>query len=362
MKFVYALKIIADICFYFTFANFIATVFSVPPAINLGIPIVYMVYSILSFRKFTGQFDYASIFILYLKLFLPFAFFAIIFTRAYFEAASLPFALAFFISAVILMRITRHHSQVWGQLKFNLIHWLPVSALLILGVLVTSRQMVSLMGLLLSGLYFNVIVPILMFLGFVIAVILSPLVYWLSSSPEAAAMAETLGAGEGQPFEQLEVAGIPAVIVEGLWALAILAMILLAAYLLMKLFRKLTEYHVAVADVEGIIQTFVPVTGEKDAKRQKQGQARQLRKYYRKFLQLCWKNGMPSAVYMTSADYEQCAVERFGLGDEAAALRDIYLPARYGGKAVTNADIVSMRKWYKRVKAGFMHNYTNAIK
>ncbi|MCL2422262.1 MAG: hypothetical protein FWD03_10430, partial [Defluviitaleaceae bacterium] len=64
-----------------------------------------------------------------------------------------------------------------------------------------------------------------------------------------------------------------------------------------------------------------------------------------------WKNGIPNEQYMTSADYERLSASQFGLADEAAQLRGVYLPVRYGEKAVTQADILFAKKIYKRIKA-----------
>ncbi|MCL2421566.1 MAG: hypothetical protein FWD03_06885, partial [Defluviitaleaceae bacterium] len=330
MKFIYTLKITADICFYLTFANFIAVAFGIPISIIAAPPIAYIIYSIITFRKFTktSHFDYETIFILYLKLFLPFAFFAIIFAYPHFESASLPFALAFFITAIFLMRMTRQPPQIRNQMRYKLMNLIPITAIFMLVLAITSRQFLGLGGIFLYELYFNVILPILMFLGMAIAFILYPLVYWLSQRPESTSIMEQMAEGEAEYFNQPGVSETAAAIADGLQAIFILGLILLAAFLFIKLFRKLTEYYAKSAAAEDIGLEYLPVSQHKPAKIQSKGKARQLRKYYHKFLQFCWKNGIPNEQYMTSADYERLSASQFGLADEAAQLRGVYLPVR----------------------------------
>ena len=362
MIFVYILKIIADLSFYFTFASFIAAVFALPGIILFLPPAAYVIYSVIAILKWNHssknsklsgqfvhkQFAYEGIFTLYLKLFFPFAFVMILFARSYFETASLPFAITFFTSAVILMRMMRQQPQVRKQLQFRLFNMLPIVCVFLAGIALTSRQFLNLSSMILSLIYFNVIAPILLALGMAIAFILSPLFWLLSPVLQEGAPVHEGYMGDYDYQEGAESALWTEL--EVLRSLAGMVLVLLVVYLLVKFFRTLMVQQLRVASVGDIIQKYVSVYEEKPAKGRSRGPVGQVRRYYRRFLRFCRKNGVPSEMYMTSADYESLSTERFNLEDEAARFRDIYIAGRYGGKEVTQNDVASAKKLYQRIK------------
>ena len=360
MIFAYILKIIADLSFYFTFANFIAVVFRLPSVILFLPPAFYVIYSFITIikrnrsSKSSGQFThnqivYEGVFTLYLKLFIPFAFVMILLASPYFETASLPFAITFFTSAIILMRMMRQQPQIRKQLRFQLLNMFPVVCILLMSIAITSRQFLGIGGALLSGIYFNVIAPILLALGVIIAFILSPL-FWILSPLVQDGPPVQGGYADGYDYSEVEIIPWHPVLVEALRAVVIVAAAMLAVYLLVKLFKKLTEQQLFTASGGGIIQKYISLDERKPAKDRSSGPIGQVRKYYRRFLRLCWKNGIPGEMHMTSADYESLSTARFNLGDEAVEFRDIYVAARYGGKEVTQKDIASVKKLYQRIR------------
>jgi len=352
------LKMIADLSFYFTFANFIAVVFELPAVILFLPPVVYLVYSIVTILRSKHykkqgqpvyQFAYEGVFTLYLKLFIPFALIMILFARSTFETASLPFAIIFLTTAIILLRMMRQPPQVRKEWRFRLLNLFPIVCVFLAGITITSRQFFDLSGTILSAIYFNVIIPILLALGMAIAFVLSPIFWLLSPALQEGSPPQVGYGGEPDQWIEVETVSWSPMLADVLRAFMAVVVILLAVYLLVKLFRRITEQQLGTVNMGGVIQRYIAVENKKAAKNKSRGSTGQLQRYYRRFLRLCWKNGITREIYMTSADYEALSTRRFQLGDTAARFREFYIAVRYGKKEATSEDIASSKKLYNRI-------------
>ena len=334
---VHILKYIADVSFFLSFAN----LFSLHIAVLVTPIVIYAVYYLIKLRRTDGYFEYNHIFRLFLMLYLPFYIFASFFGRQEVETRSLPFALIFLLSSVALMRTSR--IQASGQFGLKLINLLPILIIPTLGFVVINAV------LLIPFLYFNIVVPVLLVLIVVLEFILTTLFSGMANRIEPIQLPGTAPVADTSPFlPNYGYTGLPA------WAsffaigLMILALVLVSP-MLIRLFRQIFGARWVDLKNEGkVSQEYLSLV--KTTKGQKRGSLKHVRKYYRKFLLLCWRNGIPNECYMTSADYERLAGKKFELADEAAKLREMYVPVRYGNRELKREDGLLAKDLYNRMK------------
>jgi len=322
----FALKLIADISFYLTFASFIMYSFEVPALFILIQPIIYIIYCLI--KPKAKAYDYEPVFSLYIKLFAPFSLFALAFTRVAFETASFPFALIFFVSSISLMRMSRHDLQVQKQFWFRLINLLPIAAVFLAGLVLSSRLLLAV----LRGLYFNIILPILLFIIDILIILTAPIDINIHL-PERTTEGQTVQANY-EFIESLRAAATTTYFDLNTTIISVLLLVL-AVFIVVKLLHWMANIsRLSVGGAEGLSQEYLPLDSQS-----KKSKAKGTRRYYRKFLQLCWKRGIKG---QTSTDYI--------INAEAAELRELYLPVRYGNKASDNSK--AAKKLYRHIKRG----------
>jgi|GEM_PF-2737944 len=341
----FILKMLADICFYLAFANFIVAAFEPPLAAGAAIlglpPLVYLIYNLVMKKHLAGMYDYSSTFALFFKAYIPFALFTYVFARGYLEAGSIPFAVLFLTLAVILMRTNRQHQELQKDMRFRIINLLPVAGFILLVIAVSSGAFFSVMSTLLSFLFFNVIGNILLVAAYAMFFIIGPIFSWFIDNDTAREMLENFGAGEQDIFEMDWGDDIVPRDFDTFAAVVTVIGTIVGIVLLVLLFRKLMSWQGLGGASEGIIQEYIPL--EKLRKEKDRTTISPLRKQYRRFLKFCWKSGVPQEVSATSADYAK-------LSPDASRLRDIYIPVRYGGREATHADITNAKNLYKQIR------------
>ena len=346
----FILKMAADIFLYLSFSSFVIAILNPPFAIwllaLLVVPVIYIIYSIVTIGEYTGQYEYAAIFKRFLKVYFFFSLFAVTVARNFFESASLPFAILFTITAVTLMRTTRNQEHIQKQLRFRLLNLIPIFFVLAAGFIVSSRQFLGLSAWLLSV----TLVPLIQVIALAMALILHPIIYWFVTIAgwEVQIATEYYGTDGGAIMASDHI--INTENFNNFSAFVTIALIAFAFYLIYLLFRKLAVRQAELTFTEGITQQYEAIMYDKPGKEQLQGNLLQFRKYYRRFLRLCWKNDIPHDVHMTSADYEYHSAEKFDIASEAKDLRNFYIPVRYGEKEVTKADINHIKSLYRRIK------------
>ena len=331
----FLLKTIADISFYMTFASFALTIFALPLAAILAPPALYLVYNSYSrINKKAGHFNYEPIFLLFVKIFIPFALLMAMFAREPLETSSLPFAIIFLTSAVTLMRTSRHQPNIQSQKQFRIMNLLPVAGILAAAALASSRPFLNFSARLLYLLYFSFLRPILLLFLYLVSWLLSPLYYFLVSLLDS------------QPrTRRIELVNLISnehvLLEEGIEAtpfaitLGTIIATALAAYLLIKLFQKLNLSQGEAIETEGITQQFIPL--EQAAKAQKQ-EICQMRKIYRAFLKKQQRQA-----HLSSANYATTP--------QTKKLRTLYIPVRYGQKPATKSQIAQAKNLYKKIRS-----------
>jgi len=337
------LKLSADILFYLSFANFFASMIGLPIVVLWTPAALLTIWSIVShFRNKTQFYDYAPIFMIYIKIFLPFAFFALVFARSYFEALSLLPAIGFFACAVALMRLSRQPLEKQKKLLFKLMALLPVIFTAIAAILFYAGELAGVLGSLLLSIYMNAIVPIILALLYVAMTILVPISEFLSQfiNFEMPPILEILSELFGEYEEPMNVYEEPLYTTRTLdifiELIPIIITLIILAIIIKLLFRHLgTQNNQTIW--QQITESYIPKTGNSRPVRDP------LRKQYRKFLRLCHKNGIAEAPFYTSADYARLAQV-----EGADKLRDIYIGVRYNNKKATQSEIAFAKRVCRR--------------
>ncbi len=81
------------------------------------------------------------------------------------------------------------------------------------------------------------------------------------------------------------------------------------------------------------------------------GGERNVRYYYRKYLKLCIQGGLDMESHgVTSEQVHERAANLWGMEEELAKLRTIYLKIRYGKRKESGSERAKAREIYKKVK------------
>ena len=341
----FILKNVTDVLFYLSFAFFIIIIADLPLFILWILPAAYVIWNLINIRRFTGVFRYESIFWLFLKTFIPFAIICLIFARQSFELYSLPFAVAFLLSAVVLMRTARQSPDVQQDIRFKAMALIPVLLAGIAGLIVASRQVLGIFGWIIYTIYFGIIAPLLMLIINVLVFIITFLSRFISFNFLDRIDGQM---GEIPPMEM----GIPPqediVLTESAYNIGQYLNMFLAAlaiatviFLLVKLFKKLNVQQLAPRASIPQHSFTSPII-----KAKKRAPIGSFRKQYLKFLQLMWRQGVAKQPNLTSADYARLSE----MGADAEQLRDIYIQVRYNEKPASKADVSFVKELYRRRK------------
>ena len=389
MSLVFTLKMLCDLCFYFSFANTVSAMLggrsatqTLPlfivcaylcaalrdkgrlrlaplvllPACFLLLPLrlpdfalilpamAYLGVSVYRLRQLPDAFSYSETFFLFAKLYLPFLFIQLVMGMlARLEAVSLPYALIFFISAIVLMRMLRHGRETIEQSRFRVMSIVQVIGVVVLSALFGNMVFLGLCGSLLRMVYFDIIAPLLTVVLIAFIFILSPLFYLLGMIPRSTNEAIEL---DGQfTAEVLEdsMERLPSASYNAIKAILIVAAVVLGVYLLILLFRKLSDYREQTISPPGLRESryAVPVAARPPGRVSAAGDP--VRDVYRKFLIHCRKIGIERLPYRTSADYGRLTESRFDSPEQAGEFRSLYLDVRYGGRKATREEARKMR-------------------
>jgi len=336
MKFI--LKLIADLCFYFTFAPLL--IFFVPPFTLIFPAIAYIAFFIYSSRNFTHVNDHRRIFKFYAKAVAVIVVTSMIAQTDY-HITILPVILLFFASSIAFLRLSRYDAEIQTKSLSRVISSIPVVALFIAAVITASNWFTGL----LTRFYHDVLVNIFMLIIRILLFVFAPIINWLiirledyepTYDEETANIGEIYGRVEEIYFTQrLNVTTMATGII--ISAIAVFIMVWLARELVTQLLRKVVEKNVD--------QEYIPL--DKNANQRSGKTKNKMRKQYRRFLAKCWKKKIPKEGYFTSATYHKLATKEFGNDIDLAKLRELYLPVRYGNKLQEDAapaDIAYVKK------------------
>ncbi len=254
-----------------------------------------------------------------------------------------PFALTALLSSILLLRTLRHSPEVYNQPRFHCINLLAVSVVPAAAYLLGSRTVISGIKAILLPIYRYVLTPLLMLLAWIPMMMLQ----WIldlfipDSVQELDRKPEMM---EG--FEEIQ-----EVVSDFSWVkilfLCVVAVTLLCAIIF--LLRKIKPGTV-VSESRQIFQTtYDTVAYERHVSEQSSAAVASIRRYYRRFLKLCEKNGLRRKESSTSAEIDKMAKGIPGINEESAHIRQLYIRARYGSHA-SSEDTLQMRKLLAQVK------------
>ncbi len=207
--------------------------------------------------------------------------------------------------------------------------------------------------------YFQIIVPILMGIVYLIGILADMLVRFLSlifpDSSKIREISEILGGGEGWtkiPFQPEEVNGFPVSIRMVFWFLAGCILCMTVVFLYKKLVSAMEDKDVSSS------QTIVKRTIKKEDRevyRRNKGEENldTVRRTYQKFLLFCKKQGMSLEISDTSEEVKKKALV-FGKETgrkELEGLRELYIAARYRTEISEKEKGEEAEEFYKRWKS-----------
>ena len=355
MKFI--LKLIADLCFYLTFATVAMNELSrfVPPFVWFVPAVAYVIYATVTHRKFGENVYYRTVFTLYVKIFAVYSVLVILpipLFMEFYQNVSLPLALLFFVCATSLMRLSRHSDKVQRQLSGKLVSSGPIIALVLVTVLVSLAWATGIFGMIASVFYYDIFIPLLLLVARGIMFLLGPLMNWLMQLPdptiyeyeyeyEAAEIEQLMYSDLAEGFDRITPIDALAPILVGL-------IIILVAALVVLLVRAMSKKAIAVFDEDGVVQERIPLD---NIANRRSKQKNKMRKVYARFLAKCHKNGIKNKNHLTSEDYRGFAADKFGMENDLQKLREIYLPVRYNDAELRAEDLSFAKKLVSKLKS-----------
>ena len=400
------LKIFADVCYYFAFACFFGSAFGLErtlmpvaallaviavvarwidgkkpgtilrflPLLLLGaliyypselagyivlvLPVGFVGYTIWK-RGFTpNYYQENDNFSLMLKIpILPLVAALLLMQKSRLEQYALPYLVAYLLATVLLLRLLRHDEETMSRPQFRVMNLLAVAGAVVAAVVVFSKTFRHAVGTLLS-LILSGIMEVVFFL-------LRPLFPLLEKLFNALKSLLEQKAAENNPLEQdyqvidapfvpgFPVPDTPPKDLSTLWAILVILFLAALAVGAFFLFRKLLAQRTISHAEPGTVRRFFV----SDPEEVKEGRARfgrtpaqRVRYWYGQLLLLTRKHG--GSLDKTMNTRQQLAKENLIFRDTEAwqgRLRELYLPARYGGE-VTEADAREAKELYKEIK------------
>lgn len=255
----------------------------------------------------------------------------------------LPFSLTALLSSILLLRTLRHGPEVYNQPQFHCMNLLTVAVVPAVACLLGSRTVMRGLKAILMPIYRYVLTPLLMLLAWIPMLLLQWIldlfipdsVQELDRKPEAM---------EG--FEEIQ-----EVVSDYSWIKILFLCIMAAMFIcvMIFLFRKVKPGTTVYEPQQTSQTTYETIAREQRVPQQNSAAVRSIRRYYRRFLKLCEKNGLRRKESSTSAEIDQTAKRISGIGNESTHIRRLYIRARYAGHASAE-DVLQMRRLLTQVK------------
>ncbi|MBQ7797152.1 MAG: DUF4129 domain-containing protein [Lachnospiraceae bacterium] len=267
-----------------------------------------------------------------------------------------PYVCFFAVVAILLLRAGRlvggsqEKSRFWGANGVEIVSLLAVTMVL------SSDVVKSAAWKLLGGIYMNLILPVLLFflsLLQMVLMMLEPILGWLFSGFEQVEYEPQVDSQTAQDF--LPFTGNETLTGTPVWAkmVGMACIVLILAVIFYFLYKKLSLAGSGRdREIRGEVKkSTLGVADRKAAKRRSLFEEKNVRYYYRRFLELCRKNGMePETVSVTSEMMQRIAVENWGEEESVGAFTDLYREVRYGGKVDEEPERKTAKSLYKKMK------------
>jgi hypothetical protein len=289
-----------------------------------------------------------EIFSLFCKIFFPFVLAALACGASEtVTAAAIPAGSLTLVTSVLLTRSLRHDPEVCCQPRYQLLNLAAVAGTALAAFLLSTPIFLRACREVLQALYQLLLVPILSLLGYGMIWLMAAVLWLLSRISIGSPPEEDLFAGLQEAAEPLVQQGSadPPEYFRAILLLGIAA----AFFLLRAVFRYLSRWNTSVlaSQGEGESRRGLPPSQGGAEDREPDPSVRRVRAQYRRFLRLCRKEGISLAPGNTSLDLARNSRE--ALGEEVFPLREIYIGARYGGKA-SPGDVARARRLCSRLR------------
>ncbi len=346
MIFIYGLRLVSDLAFYFFFANCIvkSSIWAIIPAL------FYVVYLIFSKKIDTDWDRQSDFFSKAWKIFLVFGTFVCLTGKGQiFIERSIPMAILCFATSILLMRMLRHEKDIYLDPKYQAKNFLILCITLGVTWILSSRFVLN--GLLGSFgfMYNHFVLPILTFiiicLTGIIGLILK-LFSWLHLTDITFEESHLTGISTINPFEDTanQIIGQSSSARIVLSAIGIFIILICIFFL----FRWLSSRkEIESKFVSGRLVSREELT-EKPPERSG-STVNQIRRQYRKYLKLCKMYGIKISTSDTSASIEDQTRKLSSFFPESSEIRDIYIRARYNNHA-TKSDLRKLKQMYQTIK------------
>lgn len=267
---------------------------------------------------------------------------------------SLPMAIVMVMISVLLMRALRHAPQIYMQKKYMLVNGVTVMVTLIAAWLITLRPVVDALLKSLLWLYRTLIAPILIGLAWILGYALSLvasffswLAKMLGSTREVNNPTEEMGPPEIITEYIDSNGGSGAFITDVLLAIAIIIGIVVVVKCFLWLGRK-RQVEESVL-VHAHRECVMPAAKNVQAEQMGTGAVWQVRRWYRRFMQLYEQKVAKVHVSSTSAELEKRALYTWKDKAVLDEIRDIYIRARYAHQA-ERLDVKRIKALYMQLK------------
>jgi len=342
----------------------LSLLFVIPPltiinAIVLMPAILFIAMTLPKPDEKVTQFNYDTVFYVFLIVFGIFAFFGLI-MASWVNAAGLPsdawlFASSFLLNAIMFMRMARHDESVLKQTRFKVMNATTLIGVLgaISGiVLLGTDAFLTFIWRVIGFVWSYFIGPVFRVIIWVFLVILTLIfgVFGLDAPFDAMEMWEMPGLLGEEMFGlyETEVRDVPRFII----VMLVITAIIVLAVLLWLLFKWLNKKTDAIfVGEDGVEEERFSLDGDEQRKKRRgrPHNENQVREVYRRFLAHVKKKGINIPQHLTSYDVEELVATKFE-SEKSNELRDEYVRVRYGEAEYTKDDVKRIKGLYKAFK------------
>lgn len=271
----------------------------------------------------------------------------------------IPFVIIFLSSDMVLTQGLRHSPSVWKQKKYKKATLLCSGSVILVSILFSSKAFLSLLGMLIKGIYNFLIKPILLLLMMLIGGIFS-LIISLIPAEQLQAFSRHLDENlrnivlGGGGFNEFMSTPFDPSNPEHLKYLVIIVLTVIVVAMTVFLIKRLKKHSVGKqgsfgrerrAAAGAAPDNLSSESAPKDLFPPKEPRAA-VRFYYRKFLRTCIHMGMILSESETSQSVEQLALKSLPPASRPslASLRQVYIKARYSPHPIEKEDVQTAKE------------------
>jgi len=338
------------------FLLFVTTPLTVVNAVILIPAILFMVATLPKPGEKVIEFNYDTVFYIFITIFGAIALLAAAMT-GWIDTAGLSgetwlFAILFLLNSIMFMRMARHDESVLKQTRFKMMNAATLFGVLgiITGaVLLGTDVSIAFFWRVIAFLWSNLIAPIINVIIWIFLVFLTFIFNSLGLDFEPGEIEM-----EQMSMMQNEIEGyyteggqVPRLVIAIIIIIAIIAVVVLLKFLF-KLLNKRTD-SIFIGE-DGVEEERFSLDGHEQKKRRMgRRHENQVRAVYRRFLAYVKKKGIHIPQHLTSYDVEGLVATKYE-SEKSSDLRDEYIRVRYGESEYTEEDVSRIKGLYKEVK------------